>query len=412
MTTMIGNNKHVKQLNRLQVLDIIRKRDGVSRKELAKITGLTPPAITGIVKDLLKMRLVLEGGLGSSQGGRKPVCLSFNAGVAYVLGIEISRDSLAYGFTDMNSMPSEVSHMSCDTSNPSVVSDLLMRLINEVLSSNKSKKFIGVGIAIAGIINIEQARVIRSVNLGAQWNGYALLKELKDRGLRLPVFMDNNSNVAVLAERMFDLGTESVDLIYINVGDGISAGMIIDGDLLNGNKGFAGELGHIVVQPEGGLLCNCGNRGCVETIASLPSILRKFNMEMPYVAEDDPAKQYWLAHGVRNVEDLVALAQLDSEYAQKMFRYFCEHLSIAVSTVINLLSPEVVIMGGKMIGIMELYLEELNRRIANHSFPEIFAHTELKLSNMREEASVSGACALALGEVLSLSGDVFFGDGN
>mgnify|MGYP003591883155 CR=1 FL=1 len=73
MTTMIGNNKHVKQLNRLQVLDIIRKRDGVSRKELAKITGLTPPAITGIVKDLLKMRLVLEGGLGSSQGGRKPV---------------------------------------------------------------------------------------------------------------------------------------------------------------------------------------------------------------------------------------------------------------------------------------------------------------------------------------------------
>lgn len=407
MANIVVNNKHVKQINRIKVLNLIRVQEGVSRKELSEITGLTPAAITGIVKELMELGFVGESGLGSSHGGRKPVSLTLNSGVAHVIGIEISNGNISYGFTDIKNIPHDIRHVQCDTGYPSKIVDLLSELIKSLMDENKQKRFLGIGIAVSGIVDGSRGDVVRSVNLGQLWNNYNLGKELSEK-LSLPVFVDNNSNVAVLAEKVFDLGIDCADMAYMNIGDGVSVGVMSNEMIVSGNKGFAGELGHMLIQPEGGLLCNCGNRGCLETICSLQSILRKLDMEMPFVSSDDPAKLYWLNNGIKNIQDLVTLSYEDSEYMQRVFRYINEYVGIGISFIINMHNPGVVILGGKMIPLLELFLPDIIRRAGNHSFPEVFDATKITISSMRLDASVSGACALALQEVLSLSNSSLF----
>lgn len=407
MTNVVVNNKHVKQINRIKVLDLIRVQEGISRKELSDATGLTPAAITGIVKELMDLGFVGERGLGSSHGGRKPVSLALNSGVAHVIGVEISHGSISYGFTDMKSMPDNIKHVCCDTASPDKVVDLLNKLIKSLLSEQTNKRFLGIGLAVSGIVDGARGQVIRSVNLGQLWNNYNLAECLAKK-VSLPVFVDNNSNVAVMAEKIFDLGVAGSSMAYMNIGDGVSVGVLNNDLLVTGYKGFAGELGHMMVLPEGGLLCNCGNRGCLETICGLPAILRKLDMEMAFVQDDDPAKQYWLKNGINGVEDLVKLAELDSEYMQRIFRYISEHVAIGISFIINMHNPEVVILGGKLIALLELFLPDIVRRAGNHTFPEVFEATKITISSMRMDASVSGACALALQEVLSLSNSSLF----
>ena len=407
MTNIVVNNKHVKQINRIKVLDLIRVQEGISRKELSEVTGLTPAAITGIVKELMDLGFVGEQGLGSSHGGRKPVSLAIIPGAGYVIGVEVSRGCISYGFADMKNIPDNIQHVHCDTNTPDAVVELLSELIKLLVDQNSQKRFLGVGIAVSGIVDGSKGHVIRSVNLGQLWNNYNLGECLSEK-LSMPVFVDNNSNVAVMAEKIFDLGVACSNMAYMNVGDGVSVGVLNNELLVTGHKGFAGELGHMMVLPEGGLLCNCGNRGCLETICGLPAILRKLDMEMTFVQDEDPAKQYWLKNGISSVDDLVLLSSMDSEYMQRIFRYISEHVAIGISFVVNMHNPEVVILGGKLIPLLEIFLSDIVRRAGNHTFPEVFESTKITISGMRADASVSGACALALQEVLSLSNSSLF----
>lgn len=407
MTNLVVNNKHIKQINRIRVLDLIRVQEGISRKELSKITGLTPAAITGIVKELMDLGFVGERGLGSSHGGRKPVALAINSGAAHVIGIEISKGCISYGFTDMKSMPGNINYVYCNTLVPEEVACLLIKLTKSLMLEEQPKRFLGIGVAVSGLVDGSKGKVVRSVNLGQLWNNYDLAERLSEE-LALPVFVDNNSNVAVMAEKIFDLGVARSNMAYINVGDGVSVGVINNELLVTGSKGFVGELGHMLVLPEGGLLCNCGNRGCLETICGLPAILRKLDMEMVFVQDDDQAKQYWLDNGIKGIDDLLLLAKLDSEYMQRIFRYISEHVAIGISFVINMHNPEIVILGGKLSPLLEIFLPDIVRRAGNHTFPEVFESTKITISSMRTDASVSGACALALQEVLSMANSSLF----
>lgn len=407
MTHIISNNKQVKKVNRIKVLDIIRRNDCISRKQLAVMTGLTPPAITGIVKELIERGFIEEVGLGNSHGGRKPVSLVFKADFVYILGIEISKNTISWGFTDMKNPPNNVKHFAADMSDPDKASTYLIELIKTVLQENADKNFLGVGIAVPGLVLADTGTVARSVNLGPAWKNYALLDKLQSQ-LSVPIFLDNNSNVAVLAEKIFDLGINYSDIAYVNIGDGLSAGVILSDNLVKGNKGFSGEIGHITLHTRGATLCNCGNRGCLETVCSLTALLRKIEVEMPFVDEQDPAKQFYLQRQCIGVRELQELLPRNSKYLNKIFLQFADSLAIAISTVINMFNPEIVIIGGKMAMLLENFLPELIKRTKGYTFPELFEDTQIVISNMREEASVSGACALALQEILSFSNNNLF----
>lgn len=398
MAGVPANSKLIKKLNRMTVLNILKRQGSISRQELAVLTGLTGPAITGIVKELLGLGFVKETGLGRSQGGRKPVQLEINPQAGYVIGAEVTRHEVSIGLANLTDGPVLLARTAADMSRPERGIDNLLQLVESTARiASPGGKMLALGLAFPGLLDTEAGKVRRSVNLGLAWSGYPLRAVLEDK-LGVRVFIDNNSNAAALAERWFGDCDDCRDLVYVNWGEGISAGVISDERILQGSRGYAGEVGHIVIQ-EDGPLCNCGNRGCLEAICGIPALERKVASELPFIRADDPIKLR-TASGRLSIDDIVDCAMAEGSYCAELMGQVARYIGSAIADVVNILNPQVVFLGGKMTRAANLVRPIIAEAIASHAFPEVAQDTDLRISSLDGRAGFSGACALALRETL------------
>nr|PZN03664.1 MAG: serine/threonine protein kinase [Bacillota bacterium] len=401
-----GNSKYVKKINRMTVLNLIKQHEVVSRQELAELTGLTPPAITGIIRELMEIGLVKEVGLAKSRGGRRPVKLKFNPEAGYVLGIEVTRFETSVCVADLMNVPAQINKIDLDMTEPETGIPLLINTIKQILDqgTRERKNFLGIGVAFPGLLSVKEGKVKRSINLGLKWKGYRVKKAFESNW-NLPVFVENNSNASALAERWFGGAVSYRDLVYINLGEGISAGIIMDDRILHGFQGHAGEIGHIVMV-ENGPLCNCGNRGCLESMYGVPALLRKVNSELPLIKKDDPLKEAWQTKGKIGIEDVEKCACVEGSYAHELLRQMARHVGLAIADVVNLYNPEAVFLGGKMAKAMGFFMDVIKDTVLTHAFPEIASSTIIELSTLGEKSGVIGACALALKELFKPTSDI------
>jgi len=395
-----GNSKYVKKLNRMTVLNIIKQKELISRQELAQVTGLTPPAITGIIRELLDIGFVIEVGLGTSQGGRRPMKLKFNAKAGYVIGVEITSHETVLVIADLENAPINSLTMNLNMTEPAFGIPQLLTAIRQVVSSkeNKKKNFVGIGIAFPGLINAKEGIVMRSVNLGPKWRHFPLRVTLEQE-MGLPVFIESNGKASALAEWWFGGGISYKDLIYINLGEGIGAGVISADRVVNGAEGYAGQIGHIVLL-EDGPLCNCGNRGCLEAICGIPALLRKANDELPLINSQDLLKQAWLRNGKIQIEDILESATIEGSYSQLLLQQVGKYVGLVIAHVINMYNPGAVFIGGKLAVAAEVFIENIRTMVNSHAFPEIARSTQITISTLGTKSGVIGACALALRELL------------
>jgi len=408
-----GNSKYVKKLNRMKIINIIKENELISRQQLAEVTGLTPPAITGIIRELIDKGFVTEVGLGESQGGRRPVSLQFSCHAGYVIGIEITSQEITIALADLKNTPTNIQRVKVDMKHPDVAVQELIRIIKQVMlqEGHRVKKFLGIGIAFPGMLNTRQGTVKRAVNLGKQWNDFPFEAVLA-REFNIPIFIETNPKVAALGEKWFGGGINCEDLIYINMGEGISAGIIMGDSIVQGSQGYAGQIGHTVMV-EQGALCNCGNRGCLETICGIPAILRKINSELPFLADEDALKQRFTVNREIKIDDILEIALQEDSYAREVLRQTSRYVGLAISHMINLYNPDAVFIGGKMSIVAELFMEEFRSVIATHTFSEVGEATAIVISKLGNDSGVIGACALALKQLLkSPNSNIFEDDEN
>lgn len=394
-----ANSKYVKKLNRMTIINMIKENELISRQQLAEATGLTPPAITGIIRELIDSGFVKEVGLGESQGGRRPVTLQFNCLAGYVIGIEITSQEVTVAFTDLQNIPSNIQRIQVDMKNPDIAVRELSHIIKQVMlhEDHQSKNFLGIAIAFPGMLNVD-GTVKRAVNLGKQWSGYSLEAVLRQE-FHMPVFIETNSKVAALGEKWFGGGTRCENLIYINMGEGISAGIIMGDRIVQGSQGYAGQIGHTVMV-EQGALCNCGNRGCLETICGIPAILRKVNAELPFLDAEDALQQRFAVNNEIQFGDILEIALQEDSYAREVLRQTSRYVGVAISHMINFYNPDAVFIGGKMSVAAELFLDEFHDVISTHTFSEVGEATPVLISQLGIDSGVIGACALALKKLL------------
>ncbi|WP_422443689.1 ROK family transcriptional regulator [Thermoanaerobacterium sp. DL9XJH110] len=387
-------------------MNIIKEHEPISRQELAKITGLTPPAITGIIRELLNMGLVKEVGLDKSRGGRRPVKLKFNPEAGYVIGIEVTRFETSMGIADLKNDPTGINIIKLDMTDPETGIPQLVNAIKQVMQDeiHRGKNFLGIGIAFPGLLNVGEGVVKRSINLGPKWQGFPVKKAIETQ-LGLPVFVENNSNASALAERWFGGGTAYRNLVYINLGEGISAGIIMDDRIVQGFQGHAGEIGHIVIMEEGPL-CNCGNRGCLESICGIPALVRRANSELPLTKDGDPLKEVWKTKGKVGIDDILKFVSIEGCYSHELLKQMARYVGIAIADVVNLYNPEAVFIGGKMAVSAKIFLDVLKETVDSHAFPEIARATSINVSFLDGNSGVIGACALALRELFKSSSNM------
>ncbi|WAC08212.1 MAG: ROK family protein [Thermodesulfobacteriota bacterium] len=241
----------------------------------------------------------------------------------------------------------------------------LFYALGEVYQAFPENRIKGVGVGIAGAIDIEKGIVTQSPNL-VEFDGYPLRDKLQASFLKhLAILVDNDANLAAMGEKWKGAGVGVNDLICLTLGTGIGGGIIIRGNLVHGTDGMAGEVGHVTVDPQGPP-CNCGNRGCLEALASATAIKREA-IEALFTHPESELHQRCRHNPETITAELVyQSAQAGDQICRKIFQDMGRYLGIGIAGLVNIFNPEMVVLGGKVSKSWDMFFsftqEEVHQR--------------------------------------------------
>jgi glucokinase len=293
----------------------------------------------------------------------------------YYLGIDIGGTAVKAGLVD------ELGRVQNLKQIPTVGNDLdrfLLTLTELIADFQKSFTLEAVGIGVAGLRSLRTNSIVVSPNIPCLIN--VDLERILTKRLHVPVTTDNDAKAGVYAEFVAGAGNGRRHMAYVTLGTGLGAGIIVDGKILQGASGYAGELGHTVIEPDG-RLCACGKRGCLETIVSATGIVATARERMKM----EPASA---------VKVFDAAMQGD-EGAKDVFRYTGRYLGLACANLMNLFNLEVIIIGGGVLAAGEVLLGPTREEAERQAFPAAFADCQIVQSHLWPDAGMIGAAMLA-----------------
>jgi len=399
---LTGSFQLMKSLNRSLILNLIREKGPISRAEIAKITKLTPPTVSNLVKELLESHLVIESNLGESQGGRKPTMLVINAKEFYVIGIDVGTKSIKGVVSDLNAniVTKRSLPVSLPATNHSFV-DLMKNCIRQLLEADNIplEKYIGIGVGMHGVVDVATGTSLFAPNL--QLRNLPLQDEL-EKEFNLPVKIENDARAMALGESWFGNGSGADHIVCVNVGSGVGAGVIINGKLFHGEHFISGEVGHMTIDINGPK-CTCGNYGCLQTFTSGPAIAERIRREISL------GKQSLVADMVNGDLDIIdgkmvyEAALKGDQISINALSEAGRYLGIGLTNIIHILNPKRIIVGGGVANANHFVLDSARETIQNRCLSESAKQTEILLSKLGEDATAIGAVTLILQELFSPS---------
>lgn len=380
-----GNRKLIRAINRSSVLYSIMRFGPISRTDVAERTGLSAATISGITAELIESDIIFEKEAGDSSGGRKPILISINPQGGYVVGLKLAEDNITAALLDLEANLVDTyadkfeSHTTDDAlqSLTGVIADILQK------SEIRQEQLIGVGVGLAGIVDAETGVLQHSPIFG--WHDFNLKDSLQDR-LKVPVYLDNDVNTLTLTEKWFGAGQGVDHFLTVTIGRGVGLGIVIDGQLYHGSHGGAGEFGHTVINPEG-IVCDCGKRGCLETIVSDPSLMRS-------AAEAYATGR--LKEEVSDIEELVKLGQEGHAAVAEIFEHAADALAQGLANLINVLCPQLIIISGEGIRAGDLIFDPMFAALPTYVMPGLSAYVELRIDDWEDHAWARGAAGIVL----------------
>ncbi|WP_428909615.1 ROK family glucokinase [Niallia sp. Krafla_26] len=258
------------------------------------------------------------------------------------------------------------------------------------LDQTKSR-LIGVGIGAPGPVNEKDGSIEVAINLG--WKNFPL-KEILQRETSLPVVVDNDANIAAIGEMWKGAGQGAKNMICVTLGTGVGGGLIANGEIVHGVNGAGGEIGHIVSVPKGGAPCNCGKKGCLETVASATGIVRLTVEELSTKEDQSSLREiYENSQTITAKQVLDAVSEGDA-LAKKVVEEVTYHLGLALANLANGLNPEKIVIGGGVSKAGDTLLEPLKEQFASFAFPRVAQGVELVTATLGNHAGVIGGAWL------------------
>ncbi len=330
------NSEVMRENNKKLVLNLIRKGD-FSRADIAKEIGLTKATLTFLADELLKEGIIYEENVTDYTGvGRRPSYLRLLPNSRYVIGLALSRSGFWLGLYDIigNQIANDKFTYISDNAQENL--ENMAKLIESYKSLIDTKKLLGIGVASPGPLDYESGTILNPPNF-EHWHNCEFSKILSTL-CNLPVKVDNIANAMAVSERYFGCCKKEKDFAYIVVNEGIGSGIIVNEKIYRGHRGYGNELGHISIDYNG-IECSCGNRGCLEKYASIPSILKGTSYKS------------W-----KDVTD-----NCDYEIIDKEIRY----LSCGIVSLLNLFDLGTIILGDEL-NDDELLIRKLSQEVNKH----------------------------------------------
>ncbi|MCR2820392.1 ROK family glucokinase [Lederbergia panacisoli] len=310
----------------------------------------------------------------------------------WLLGIDIGGTSVKLAFLSEEGdiihkweIPTNIAN-----NGSSIISDIGKSVHQKLAELNvPHEKLKAAGVGAPGPIDQEKGVMFEAVNLG--WPDNYQLRNLMQEAVGVPVAIENDANSAALGEMWKGAGKGAKDLIAITLGTGVGGGVIVNGDIVHGAKGAAGEVGHITAVPEGGYMCNCGKTGCLETVASATGIVRTAKALLAEYEGDTKLNK----NGDFTAKDIFDAAQADDELALITVDSLANHLGLALANIGSTFNPEKIVIGGGVSKAGDFLIGKIGQYFKKYAFKPVGESTDIVLAQLGNDAGIAGAAWLA-----------------
>jgi predicted NBD/HSP70 family sugar kinase len=395
-----GDLKLIQELNRSIILRTIRHYGPISRSEIAKKNKISPTTVTAAVKELIRQGLVYEDGVGVSTGGRKPVLVRFSSDSKFIIVVAITNSSIKIAEMNLEAKVRRQKVFPVYNLTGKLVIDYLLKSIGQFLEEYSDlTKCIGISIISPGIINVDKGIIYENTKLKLK---NIPLKEMVEKQFKLKTWLENDANAIALAEKRFGAYRKFKNLIYITIGDGVGAGIIVNGSIFRGCRGGAGEVGHTSID-RNGIPCDCGNTGCLENYVSWPAICSKV---LSSVAQGKPTMMSELVKGdISRITPSIFCDALkkNDQLAKEIMKDTAAYLATGMVNLVNLLNPDIIILGGKVAYDNQFLLSQVKKLVFQKALNILTDKLEICPTSLEKDFRMIAAATIPLQEIFHFS---------
>ena len=398
-----ATREQTRRHNSRLVLKTIYDQGQVSRADIARLTQLTRTTVSSVVADLVEQGLVEEAGYGPSEGGKPPILLRVINDSRLMVGIDLASGEFRGAIVNLRGAIKRRVSLPLRGLDGEAALALVYELIDDLVAGNGSS-LLGIGIGTPGLMDPVNGVVRQAVNL--DWQDLPLRSLLRER-YDLPVYVVNDCQMAAMAEHTFGEHPATDNLVVVKIEHGIGAGIILNGRLFHGDTFGAGEIGHVTVV-ENGAVCRCGKVGCLETVASVRSIVHQTRA----IVRRDPHSllhQYVTGPEEVSMEVICRAAQAGDKAVGQVIEQAGRCLGTVIAHIVGVLSVRRVLIAGSITCLGPLLLDVVRDEMGRRLLALVASQTEVSMATMEPDIVIVGASALVLTRELGLSSSLAWG---
>jgi glucokinase-like ROK family protein len=398
-TNATADQVWVRRKNRAIILEMLRTNRTLSRAGLAAGSNLNPSTVSSIISELINENLVCETDLVQSATGRPGRLVALNPAGGCSIGVEINVDYVMLVLTDFTA---NILWRARQDLHPSESQELILEridaLIQQALDQGEALNLrpLGIGVGAPGLVNIRTGNLRLAPNL--QWKNVPL-QEIWTAKFALPVYVENEANAAALGEFYFGAAQGIENFVYLSAGIGLGGGVLLNGKLFRGSSGYASEVGHMSIDPNGEL-CSCGKRGCLETFVGPRAVVGRVRKTLETGLISSLSGSQNGRSGGLTFEAVIEAAQAGDPVALAALQEVGRILGIGIANLVNIFNPELVVLGGALNLASAILLPAVQQAVRENSLEPSIENLRITPSALGAEACVMGAVALVLDEIL------------
>lgn len=380
-----------------KILDLLYHEDTLSATEIGKRIGVSVPTSISLLKELSEEELVELRGTGPSKGGRRPAMFGLKSDSIFVVSCELGRYSCKIGIYDShNQLVAPI--VSFETS---IDDEELVNKIHEeaskIINTRKinPNRIYGVGVAMPGLVD-ENEGINHTIKKKEFRNVEARIREKFDK----LIYISNDARMQAYGEFIFGEAKGHQNALIVNWNWGLGLGMILDGKLYSGSTGFAGEFSHIKFEEEGDL-CICGKRGCLETVSSVYVLIRRAQEAVKAGKVSQLTARFSGKENEITVEDIIQAARTGDECSIMLLQTVGADVGKAMANVIQLLNPDIIVLGGVVSGARQYVLGPIQQSIQKHCLEQISGNVRLVVSEDWQQSGLLGVTAMLFQKLFS-----------
>jgi len=374
-------------------------KGNASIAEIVKHSKMSQPLVASLVDDLIGFGILLDNGIGESIGGRRPNLYCINPEYQYVVGIDINLHTLTIALFDLNNkLVCREEYKNCELENSPKYTDNLVVRVNQMLAKMDipTAKVLAMGVSVPGLLDAKNGISFTHLSFAEEGLGAYLSKTFG-----FSVVIDNDARMMASGEKAFGKAKDKTNVLCLNLSNGIGLGIILNGQLYSGKNGFAGEFGHILIDPDGDL-CYCGKIGCLETLTSGTILVNKIRTAVDQ-GQQSLLSQYKEKGKKIDLRAVVGAIVEGDQFAIDQLNKMSEYLGKGLVTLIHLLNPEMIIFGGRLAHTGKYIVDPVNMVLNKYAMDRISSETEVVCSDLLDDAALMGTLSNVMKEVLRIS---------